>query len=441
MGTLVAPATGSVLGAAFHIYDLILKANEYLRSQVNEFVVAPKISIYWEKGFNPNSYFGEISGLSYYIPLKKRLFILGGVSGNIDRQDTDHFDSSVILHEYGHFLEDHFAAVDSPGGSHSGNGLIDPRLAFSEGWGNFFQGAVLQFDGQSPRYVDTIGNEDGSTDVFVNIDLEAPDEGCQEEPLTSGCDIPILPAEGNFREFAITRFLWDTIDESTNGVADDDNVSGGFPEIWASLTAEEYARSSPVHFRSIGFFHQVQDSFLEDGMSTDWSDLRNMTQHHQLLGRREYAFYVDYLNGSDVNCESMNFEVVPYEYDGSFKGSHLLRNNDFFHFYHKESGDLTLTLNYITESGDIADLDLILYNSEASLDILDDIIDYSEENPIGQVGDKESEEITIKDLPAGDYLINIYVFVDKDPGTPLGGATKFELLGNGGVQLCPASLF
>ena len=370
LGVLTASAQGEyILGAAFHIYDLILNANEYLRDQVEGFAVAPKISVYWEKGFNPNSYFGQGAGLSYYMPSKKRLFILGGINGNVDYQDTDHFDSSVILHEYGHFLEDYYSVADSPGGSHGGNGLIDPRLALSEGWGNFFQAAVQHFYGENPNYIDTIGNEDGLTDFIFNIEMEAPDQSCQIEPAIPGCDQPVFPGEGNFREFAISRFFWDTIDDSRDGRTDDEDVSGGFPEIWASLTASEYDKDSPIHYRSIGFLHQVQDSFVEG--STDWNPLREMEQHHQLLGRREYALYVDYWDGPDIACESMNFQIEPYVAAGEndFVFTHFLRNHDFFHFKHKEDGDLTLTLNYITESGDVPDLDFVLYNSEARLGV------------------------------------------------------------------------
>ena len=72
VGTLVASATGDILGAAFNIYDLILIANDYLRDQLGncsnhidncaDFTVAPKITAYWEKGFNPNSYVNEAGG-------------------------------------------------------------------------------------------------------------------------------------------------------------------------------------------------------------------------------------------------------------------------------------------------------------------------------------------------------------------------------------------
>ena len=177
-GTLIAEAKGDILGGAFNIYDLILTANDYLRDQLSDcnvdncedFTVAPKVTAYWEKGFNPNSYFNGSGGLSFYLPSKDRLFILGGINGDTDNQDTDHFDAAVVLHEYGHFLEDQFSITNSPGGAHSGNRLIDPRLALGEGWGNFFQAAVQYSTSEAtPLYIDTKGNVDGKTDfLFQN---------------------------------------------------------------------------------------------------------------------------------------------------------------------------------------------------------------------------------------------------------------------------------
>lgn len=93
------------------------------------------------------------SPLSFYKPGERKLFILGGSNGNVDTADTDHFDNSIILHEYGHFLEDVYGKTDSPGGYHNGSSIIDPRLAWSEGFTNSFQGAAL---GKN-FYLDTAG--------------------------------------------------------------------------------------------------------------------------------------------------------------------------------------------------------------------------------------------------------------------------------------------
>ena len=150
--------SAKIEGGAFNIMFDVLIANEYIRRNIgkngttpgvpttssNTWWVADKVTVYWKAGFNPYTYFDSGGApLSFYSPGEKKLYILGGVSGDVKKADTDHFDDSVILHEYGHFLEDTYGNTGSPGGSHNGNFVIDPRLAWSEGWANYFQAAVL----------------------------------------------------------------------------------------------------------------------------------------------------------------------------------------------------------------------------------------------------------------------------------------------------------
>ena len=458
VGVLLAPATGSILGGAFNIYDMVLTANEYLRNTVGtcsvdncvDFMVAPKLTIYWEKGFNPNSYFNGTAGLSFYAPLKDRLFILGGLNGDTDYQDTDHFDDSVILHEYGHFLEDVFSVTNSPGGEHSGDRLIDPRLALSEGWGNFFQAAVRYNASEGdPRYVDTKGNIDGRSGIIFDIGLEAPSEICKSYPQTTGCDLPQREREGNFREFVITRFFWDVVDSVA---ADEEVISEGFKEIWAALTEGNGYHNPNVHFRSIGFLHEMQNGLTFNGRNpiTDWASLRNQEVHRNFLGRDEYAHYL-----ADGSCDEMNFEMTPEDYlEDSTNGQAIggqdvlgsgsrdfLKNNDFFHYDHPTEGSFELTLRYQTDANeDKVDLDLYLYNLEARFGVEADIVGYSALEPTeGQ--DVEEETITIQRLPPGDYLINVNLFLPKNG--ILGGKTSFELIletDGEEVRLCPTNI-
>jgi hypothetical protein len=131
------------------------------------------------------------------------MYIMGGVNGDTCA-DTDHFDNSVLVHEYGHFLEKDFGHSDSPGGSHNGNGIIDPRLAWSEGWANFFQSAVHG----DRNYVDTTGNISCSsgTGVQIDLNLEIPQSG--QDKMSPSTYL----GEGVFREVSVSRVLWDTME-------------------------------------------------------------------------------------------------------------------------------------------------------------------------------------------------------------------------------------
>ena len=157
IGSLVAPATGSLEGGAFNILDKILDANNFLKKKTENcqerfkgcipFSVAslPMPHAYWSKGVNPNIYLGSqkmgfYSSESFFATDLNHIYILGGDNGDVDSFDTDHFDNTIIIHEYGHFIEAVYSNLDSPNGPHTGNDIIDPRLAFAEAWANFFPG-------------------------------------------------------------------------------------------------------------------------------------------------------------------------------------------------------------------------------------------------------------------------------------------------------------
>ena len=440
LGTLNAAANGDVLGGAFNILDQLLNANDFLRSKVGNcsssfsscpnFSVAPKVSVYWEAGFNPGSYFAGTGPLSFYLPGYSRLFILGGVNGDVNSSDTDHFDNSVVLHEFGHFLEDAVFSSDSPGGEHNGNKVIDPRLAWSEGWGNFLQGAVQN----SNYYIDTMGNNDGSTSYIFRIDIE--------DLVTSGVnksnDVADFADEGNFREFSVTRLLYDVTD-AVDGGDDGDDVGDGFVEIWAGLISSLGFTKPTFAFRSVGLLHDVVDNRI-GGSPQDWSTLRTTEKHGNDSShyRKEYARYVTTTAGG-CGLGSTPYSVTPYNdsYDnGSFATSHLLKNNDFYHYKHG-GGAMTVALNYQTPSGTEADLDLYVYNSSARYGISDDMKGYSREEPSNPSGGgTETESVAIANLPAGDYLIAVMVYTG---GPAVGAATNYELT-VGGTNLCPDTL-
>ncbi|MBC86368.1 MAG: hypothetical protein CL677_04240 [Bdellovibrionaceae bacterium] len=446
IGTLNAPVTGEIIGGAFNILDQVLNANDYLRtatsgcssvhSTCSDFSVAPLANIYWDPGFNPGYYSGSSSsGTSFYTPSSKRLFILGGINGDTDNTDTDHFDNSVIIHEYGHFLEDNVFASDSPGGSHSLDRLIDPRLAWSEGFANFMQAAVLDV----PRYIDTYGNVDGSTGEYFRLNLERQTGTYYDEPINT--------EEGNFRELSITRMLWDAIDTDDDG---SESTDSAFSEIWAVISSSEAGGflGSSSAFRSVGLFHDFQTG-LSSG--TDWSGVRANAKQRE--DRLHYARYMD----TTGVCGSGLITIVPQSNAGNVDASpgvmgsdpgglstsHLLLNNDFYHYKH-DGGTLTVTLTYTTASGTEADLDLYVYSSNGSTtfgrfgtsnDIINNVS--AEEGlsvPNGTVGDTETEQVS-QSVPAGDYLINVNVYT----GDGAGSSTDYALQ-VGGTVLCPADL-
>lgn len=491
--TLTAQATGDILGGAFNIYDQILNVNEYLRQEVSSTFVANKVQAYWKPGFNPGVYVGS-GPVSFYYPGFDRLFILGGDNGDTDYTDTDHFDNAIIVHEYGHFLEDNFSVSNSPGGPHYGNSQIDARLAWSEAFANFLNAAVRTYisnNDSEANYVDTYGNIDGSTRLGIYVDLESY-EGCVI------CDRPNENGEGNFREFAITRFLYDALDDtpdetdvlgnwnpimnqpnltdeigregdtyrvSANGTRDlgsgvqtftageyiyyngsawlrdadgsqgakFDNISGKFLAIWQALTSSTGFKSANTSFRDVGLLNLI----VADEDADDWTKLRTF---HGLVDetsnlrelRREYAYYVDTAaNGAD-SCSGQNFTINPKPENNDYSESNLYRNNDFFYYRHP-GGNLSVTLKYTTASGTEANLDLYLYRDKGSFGYANGVIGYSTTFPNGASGDVETVTVNAGTQPAGDYLINAYALGG------IGNTTTFELL-TGSQKLCPKNV-
>ncbi len=421
VGTMTAPATASanVIAGAFNILDQIVEANTYLKTYAGtgtcasmgctEINVAPKVNAYWVAGFNPGSYVGTSGGLSFYLPNYARLFILGGINGNTTEADTDHFDNSIILHEFGHFLEDQVFKSNSPGGSHDGQSVIDPRLAWSEGWGNFFQAAVRN----SADYVDSQGNTDGSTSLIFNANIEDNTNNTYDDPKPGGSDLSKgygTNGEGNFREFSVSRVLWDSIDSAN----DSESITGGFSELWSVVTNQSWGwLASKWKFRSLGLFHKLQSEM--GGSATDWSSIRALER--QVNSRREYAQYIT----PDASCADANY-FVTIDPDSAVSGSpntDYFENYDFYHLSLTSAFTGTFLLEYSDSNGagTKIDLDIRILDKDGRINNSSDIVAQNiDDNASSSPSVAESTSISNLSLPAGDYLIQIFSW--NGTGTP-----------------------
>ncbi|PWU19429.1 MAG: hypothetical protein C5B49_05805 [Bdellovibrio sp.] len=436
-----------LLGGAFNILDQILVANDYLRTEANiscpictgpQFTVAPKLQIYWTKGLSPGTYYGAPStGISFFTKgggaLSRGLYILGGINNSVCT-DTDHFDNSVILHEYGHFLEFSFGKSASPGGSHNGNELLDPRLAWSEGWADFFQAAAL---GRS-YYRDTEGNSGCSNyGVLINFDLENQLIG-EDDPLAN---------EGIFRELAITRTLYDvmtgpTQDGNYNNRNDTDGYAAdlGFNFIWAAFQA---LGSGAYHFQNAGIVNEllnanVQNSSYSNTTRTNFSSVE-MHEKQQtdetLYGLRlkptvagQGSCFFTFAAGGPQPQESSGGQII---------FSDPLRNNAFYRYdYDGNPANAVLYLRYKNTSGSAPyDLNLNIYFEdyvllEASTLAAQSANVYPEPGGSGPWPGYEHVDLTA--LPAGTYLINVMVNYSGAQGT-----TSYFIETPRGAQLCP----
>ncbi len=136
---------GSLAIAATVLDGLAVAAEAFERTEP-----FPNMNVYWERG-RVTPY-----GTSY--ALGPDLWILGGPN------DTDEYDTPVLLHELGHYLQDVYPYSDTPDGDPHAGAATDPRLAWNEGWPTFFSCLVRD----SATYGDTI---DG--DIALLEDLDA----------------------------------------------------------------------------------------------------------------------------------------------------------------------------------------------------------------------------------------------------------------------------
>lgn len=481
-GTLTAEGDESVdsslKGGAFNIMNDILKANNFLRLNATGFTVAPKVTVFWKAGFNPSTYIGGDagSGLSFYSPGDYQLFILGGINGDVKTSDTDHFDDSVIMHEYGHFLEDVYGKSNSPGGSHNGDAVIDPRLAWSEGWANYIQSAIKTYvdstDPSKSSYIDTYGYKanSGSTSGFgqnIVFDLTS-------DPLsTDSYDSPNVALEGMFREVSISRTLYKTTSPTTvtytyNGTSGSPSIDIPFSYVWqvfsdgdsSSTPVIDGFHSDNIHFRNMGLFnyllnaiitlHQTDDATTY-GKLGSWATMTG--QEKQATDNLEYGANLvsgtcsdttlqavrNLSTGRAIACAPISGTCTQYAY-----ASNQLQSNDFYRYCFDGSSNPTLTLT-TTQAG----------STTLSMNIYKENYVYFEEiySLVGQsspyilqsasISTAGTRSVSLAGQPAGCYMVNIRASTTNADGTDkttgqLTTAWKYHLSNDGGL-LCPTA--
>jgi hypothetical protein len=464
--------SAKIEGGAFNIMFNILLANEYIRRNIgknnnstgtpsadaNAWWVADKVTVYWKAGFNPYSYFGGGAELSFYSPGTSKLYILGGLNGDVKSSDTDHFDDSVILHEYAHFLEDVYGHSSSPGGSHNGNFIIDPRLAWSEGFANYFQAAVLTgadafgaglSESRMPTskrfhyYVDTIGYKGGGK-YRVAIAFNLAEVGANASYDAVGSH----PQDtGIFREVSVARTLYKSTRSISSTYPETGSLYKGggvsFANIWKAFSGEDTSgsnRNNPLSYSlnnrakypvvNAGLFNWL---LSQNGVSgAEWSNI--LTEERQTLGTRNYAYFLSPGICNGTTFTNSTIEKSRYAGDPSLYSDQQM-NNDFYLYYHNGSNS-KIKLEYTT-TGEAMNLDLILYKSDYvyfedmqwKAGESSEYIARSSRNPGLSI-----EELDLSSVPSGFYILNVKIYM-YDNLSPLNGTATYTLKKDG-AQLC-----
>lgn len=197
-GTMVAVPTSG--GEAFNLYDAALDGTAFLNSIRGGEAPTPLLMIVFSAS-NPN--------LSSY---NGTAIVQGNNAG---------YDDTVLLHEMGHYVVDHFSASMNPGGTHH---LSDCNqnmiLAFDEGHATYFGNSVRRFMGypHSNIYVRTTGQA-GPGNLQFSFDVES--------------QAPFI-CYGSTSETSVYAALWDIGD----GPATTDDTPGS-DESWDLLAGHD----------------------------------------------------------------------------------------------------------------------------------------------------------------------------------------------------------
>lgn len=198
--------------APFTILDAAYTAAKRFLDEGKPAPVFPKLEINWSVENRPeegNINLGQIE-TSFWDGTE--IYILGK-----EDVDTDEFDTHVIVHEWGHSFEQFISRSDSFGGIHGFGDVLDPRLAFSEGFCNALSGIILE---PNTVYTDSSGvqQKDGFWDDVDNNE-------------TSAATKP-----GWYSETTVQNIVFDLYDDDKNGAEAFDKVALGIPGIYAAVT-------------------------------------------------------------------------------------------------------------------------------------------------------------------------------------------------------------
>lgn len=275
------------LAAPFAVLDsMYTAAQAFLAVRDVDF---PPLKVNWSPDNVPEQ--GDKSrgfiSTSHYSFSEGEIYVLGK-----EGVDTDEFDAHVIVHEWGHYFEAQLSRSDSPGGQHGRGDVLDPRLAFGEGYGNALAAMVLP----EPVYADT---------YWYGATLTSFGFSAETAPIPTDD-----PTPGAFSEATVLRLLYDLYDSGSNEAHD--NVALGLGPIYDVLVGSQ--KSTPA-LTTIGSFI----AGLKRLPGVDTAAVDALLAHYKLG-----AITTEWGDG-DTNLRKMYTHATSLPFSGSvtLSGGHL----------------------------------------------------------------------------------------------------------------------
>jgi hypothetical protein len=164
--------TGARGAGPFAALDTVYTALKYLL-QTDPALRFPALTVFWSpnnstaQSATDDYSTGEIGGTFFLEStrsgeLSRAIYLLGS-----QNDDTDEYDSPLITHEVGHYVQSSFSADHSLGGSHANLNKLDMTVAFAEGWANAWSSMARG----NPIYQDSYGLRQTQGFVFSMLDV------------------------------------------------------------------------------------------------------------------------------------------------------------------------------------------------------------------------------------------------------------------------------
>lgn len=355
--------------APFAILDACYAAGHRFLDETEPPPDLPFLRINWSPNNRPEDGDKSAGQISTSHWDQSELYILGKAD-----TDTDEFDSHVIIHEWGHYFESEVGRSDSIGGAHTTGDVLDPRVAFSEGWGNALGAMILDPDSV---YTDSMGSQQASGFEF---DLQDNDISARYNP-------------GWWSEETIQAILYDLYDGKDESY--DETELGLNPIYLAQIGDQKTTRSLTSLFSFISTLKG-----LNPDITAEIDDLVTYHTANSSLG-------IDIINDDWATGET---------HDAGLTGALPL-------YKEVEIGDrITITLNggydfnklaqnrYVAFEGDGT---TVTVSSTCSHDI--DLYVFREGNYVAwENTDSGDESLQFRTNSGETYVLNVMGFYDKD---------------------------
>jgi hypothetical protein len=204
-----------IQASVFNIADSLFWAWRFWNfNNLNSPIMDRSVTVYWQGGKGATG--------SFYSDSRTAMVIAD------DPSNTDEWDDSVIIHEWGHFADHQFSCNQNPGGPHSlpgvNAGMNGRRLAWGEGYPDYYQSAARTI-------------MPGSASVRFYVDPSGPTVDLENMRGVTASDRD---------EGAIAALLWDFLDTDNDN---QDTVSHGHTAIQRVYTHPDFRNNTQCDMR------------------------------------------------------------------------------------------------------------------------------------------------------------------------------------------------